>query len=104
VTRVAPQTVIAAYRAGQSIGTISRAWGISTSVVWKLLADSGEPRRSRSEALRRAPANAVRDAAVVAAYRAGQSLDAVARESGISKTRCWAILVREREPRRNQRR
>jgi transposase len=103
VNRTDPHGVIRAYRSGQSIGTIAQRLGCSTSVVWKLLDRANEPRRSRSDAQRRsanAVAAAARANAVIAAYRAGLSLDAVARQVGVSKTGCWNILVRHGEPRR----
>ena len=96
-----PAAVIRAYRSGVSIRDIGRRFGFSSWVVWRLLARSGEPRRGRHETRRGATAAVTaRDAAVIAAYRAGQSLGAVARSLGISTTCVWNILVRHDESRR----
>ena len=97
----AAATVITLYRAGQTLREIGVRLGISPNTVHAILVRQREPRRGPRR-YRRPPTEAElsRDAAVIAAYRAGHSLDAVSRKFGISKTLVWKILVRHGEPRR----
>jgi hypothetical protein len=93
--------IVDAYRAGQSLRQIARARGVGTTVVWRALHRHAEPRRPRGQPpAAPTPAALARDAAVLAAYRAGCSLDAISRAQRIGKTTAWAILVRHGEPRR----
>jgi hypothetical protein len=94
--------IIHAYRAGQSLRQIARQRGTGTTAVWRALHRHNEPRRPRGQPPSQPTQAALaRDAAVLRAYRAGHSLDAISRFLRIGKTTAWAILVRHNEPRRH---
>jgi transposase len=95
------QAIIAAYRAGHSLREIARDLGIHHSVVRDVLHRHNEPCRAAGRPAKASTTQTIaRDAGVIAAYRDGQSLDAVSRTLGIGKTTVWKILVRHGEPRR----
>jgi transposase len=86
--------VISAYRDRRSMHAVSRALGLSVSVVWRILARHGVPRHPRPEPRDPAP--------IIAGYRAGQTLAELGDALGISTARVRQILKRHGSPARGK--
>jgi transposase len=90
----APHAIIAAYRDGQSLRQVARAYGLGVSTVVTILRRRGEPRRPVGQHPRPpTAAQRQRDNAIRAAYRAGASMHGVARQLGISTSTVWRVLA-----------
>jgi hypothetical protein len=105
LSSVDPQVVISAYRSGQTLRAIGDRFGIAHSAIWRILDRYAEPRRVPGQSGKppSLPAQRTRDAAVIDAYRDGQSLPRISRSLGIGSTTAWKILVRHGKPRRTGR-
>jgi uncharacterized protein (DUF433 family) len=83
-------SVVARYRAGESIATIAGSFGVSTRAVRNVLIERGVPFRPHG----RVAAVAGREADVAAAYEAGASILELARQYG-SSNRILARVLRD---------
>ena len=92
---------------GQTMESIARDLGMSLSKVHRLLAESGTPRRPSgpdgTSAPQGSPRREEQTAEVVRRYTTGgQSVERIARDTGMSPSKVYGLLVESGTPRRSR--